>query len=168
MTWVDAVQRYSRLVLSVPRRFGLHGQDAEDVLQSTWQTALDKRDEPPPEDEFVRWIVSIACWTARSFLRDADRFPAPLSGIDPVAPAESTEILRLIERTEREQLVREALGTLPQRDRLLLEELFLGPAPVSYAEAAAMLGVAGGSVGALRGRALSRLERELGRRGMFS
>ena len=88
MTWVDAVQRYSRLVLSVPRRFGLRGPDAEDVLQNTWQIALDKREEPPPEEEFVRWIVSIAFWTTRGFLRDAERFPELMPGLDQIEPAE--------------------------------------------------------------------------------
>lgn len=166
MTWVDAVQRYSRLVLSVPRRYGLRGQDAEDVLQSTWATALSKRDEPPPEEEFVRWIVSIAFWTTRGFLRDAGRVPALIPGIDQIEPTESDDLLHLIERTEQEQLVREALTTLMERDRLLLEELFLAPTPMTYTELAELLGVASGSIGALRARALKRLERELRRRGL--
>lgn len=166
MTWVDAVQRYSRLVLSVPRRYGLRGQDAEDVLQSAWATAFEKRDEPPPEDEFVPWIVSIAFWTTRGFLRDAGRMPALIPGIEHIEPTGSDDLLHLIERTEQEQIVREALTTLPARDRQLLEELFLAPTPMTYAELAARLGIASGSIGALRGRALSRLERELRRRGL--
>lgn len=168
MTWVDAVERYTRLVLSVPRRYGLGTHDAEDILQSTWKTALSKRSEPPPEDEFVPWIVSIAFWTTRGFLRDRRRVPELLPDLDHMAPGDATELFELVERAEREQAVRDAMESLPPRDRRLLRELFLAATPLSYAEAAALLGVAGGSVGALRGRALERLRRALVTRGIVA
>jgi RNA polymerase sigma factor (sigma-70 family) len=168
MTWVDAVERYSRLVLSIPRRHGLSDQDAQDVLQSTWVTAFEKRATPPPEDEFVGWIVSIAFWTTRGFLRDARRRPALLPDVGQIEPADAIELVELVETAEREQAVREALADLSERDRRLLTELFLAPVPASYAEVASMLGIAGGSVGALRGRALGRLRRALEKRGVIS
>jgi len=53
-------------------------------------------------------------------------------------------------------------GALPGNDPAAL----LSPAPVSYREVAARLGLATGSIGFIRGRCLKRLERSLAKWGM--
>jgi DNA-directed RNA polymerase specialized sigma24 family protein len=63
-------------------------------------------------------------------------------------------------RGERDAALWNAFKRLPQRDQALLRMLTADPTP-SYEEIAAALGVAIGSIGPKRGRALERLRREL-------
>ena len=62
---------------------------------------------------------------------------------------------------EREQVVRESIGQLPQRCRKMIELLFFEQPPLPYAEVAERLGLARGSIGFIRGRCLKRLKRIL-------
>lgn len=163
--WSRLLARYSRLVYSVPRRYGLREPDCDDVFQATWLTAV-AGDGPPQGDEnVVRWIASIAFWKTRDLLRRRRielRTPAAmveLGGTDDAVPEAA------LEAAETQQVVHDALAVLRPRDREILESLFLREEPLSYGEVARRLRVAAGSVGALRQRAIGRLRAELGRRG---
>ena len=165
--WPLLLERYGRLVYSVPRRFGLPPEDCDDVYQATWLTVVSRAD--PPLDEAggvtVRWLASIAAWETRNLLRRR-RMPvgerALLEAVetDPEALPE-----RIEELVEQHVLVEEALASLPLRDRQIVTELFLADEPRSYAEIAGRLGVAVGSVGPMRLRAIERLRTELLDRG---
>jgi RNA polymerase sigma factor (sigma-70 family) len=163
-SWAAAVERYARLIVSIPLRFGLSREDAEDVLQSTVLTAMRREKLPPSEDRIVRWFASIASWETRNLLRK--RAPEPLEPDEVEGLSPGAEPPRaLLEEAEELQALADALATLKPRERRLLEALFLEPEPLSYQEVAARIGVAVGSVGELRRRAIDRLRAELVRRG---
>lgn len=165
--WPRMLEKYGRLVYSVPRRFGLGPEDCDDVYQSTWLTAV-SRPNPPFDDEggvAVRWLASIAAWETRNLIR---RRKLPLREQEVLEGVEDdAETLpdRLEEIVEEHALVEAALAALPARDREIVRALFLGDAPLSYAEIAERAGIAVGSVGPLRLRAIERLRSELLRRG---
>jgi RNA polymerase sigma factor (sigma-70 family) len=162
--WERAIGRYARLVYSIPRRYGLSAQDAEDVFQSTMLTAMRREPAPPPEDRIVRFLASIASWETRGLLRrrrptlrepwvvaelgDKGELPAPV-----------------LEQAEDLQALSDALAALRPRERRLLQSLYLEKEPLSYQETARRLGVAVGSVGELKRRAIDKLRAELARRG---
>jgi RNA polymerase sigma factor (sigma-70 family) len=67
----------------------------------------------------------------------------------------------MLERLERQQAVRVALAELDERCRALLTYLFYRAEPPPYAEIAAALGVAEGSIGPTRARCLRKLQQAL-------
>ena len=129
--------------------YGLTGtrEAAEDAAQETF-LALYRR--PPAPDQPLRpWLCRVALNTARNALRaerrDALRIERAAPGV--VAAGEPAEA---VERAEERDRVRAALATLPQRQARLL---LLRHAGLSYAEVAAALDLAPGSVGTLLARA---------------
>jgi RNA polymerase sigma factor (sigma-70 family) len=162
--WERVIERYARLIHSIPLRFGLSRQDAEDVFQSTLLTAMRREPVPPPPERIVRWLASIASWETRNVLRK--RAPEPTEPSIVQDLRDGAEIPRaVLEEAEDLQVLSDSLATLRPRERRLLEALFLAPEPLSYQQVANELGVAIGSVGELRRRAIDRLREELVRRG---
>ncbi len=166
LDWEDFLERYSSLIYSIPVRFGLDRQDADDVFQATCLTILRRRDAWPGPERLIPWLVSIASWESRRVLRRRSptyEDPELLERIPRLgepAPAE------LVAELERARVVFDALATLPTRDQRVLRALFLSHDETSYDDLADRLGLARGSIGSLRGRALQRLRRELERRGI--
>lgn len=162
--WERAVERYARLVHSIPRRYGLSAQDAEDVFQSTILTAMRREPVPPPEDRIVRFLASIASWETRGLLRR--RRPALHEPWVVAQLGEKGDLpAPVLEESEDLQKLSDALASLRPRERRLLQSLYLEKEPLSYQETARRLGVAVGSVGELRRRAIDKLRDELTRRG---
>jgi len=67
--------------------------------------------------------------------------------------------------TEAEQTLRDAVQSLPPRCRELIAMLFFETPARPYQEIASQLGLAAGSIGFIRGRCLTRLRRELEKKG---
>ena len=67
----------------------------------------------------------------------------------------------MLAQVKEEQVLRDAVRTLPPRCRQLIEMLFFEAPARPYQEVAARLGLAAGSIGFIRGRCLTRLRREL-------
>ena len=129
--------------------YGLTGtrEAAEDAAQETF-LALYRR--PPAPDQPLRpWLCRVALNTARNALRAErrDALRVERAALDVVAAGELAEA---VERAEERDRVRAALATLPQRQARLL---LLRHAGLSYAEVAAALDLAPGSVGTLLARA---------------
>jgi DNA-directed RNA polymerase specialized sigma24 family protein len=71
----------------------------------------------------------------------------------------------VLERVADEQMLRDAVASLPERCRQLVGMLFFETPPRPYQEVAAALGLATGSIGFIRGRCLTRLRRQLEKMG---
>lgn len=162
--WEGVIERYARLVFSIPLRYGLSRTDAEDVFQSTILTAMRREPVPPPPERIVRWLASIASWETRAVLRK--RAPVALEPEIAAQLRDEGDLPRpVLEEAEDLQALADALLSLRPRQRELLEALFLAREPLSYQEVAERLGIAVGSIGGLRQRAIHRLREELQRRG---
>lgn len=165
--WDALHKKFGRLVYAVPRRFGLQPEDCDDVYQATWLTAV-TRDSPPcgePDGVFVRWLAAIAAWETRNVIR---RRRLPVRDNDTLQSMQDGDAAlpeRLQEMAEEQRVLEQALAALPERDRDLVRDLFLCDVPLSYAEIAQRLGLAVGSVGPMRLRAIERLRAELEQRG---
>lgn len=166
--WPEICVRYARLVYSIPRRFGLPHGDCDDVYQATWLTAVRRADPPREETHLVRWLAAIASWETRNLMRRRRSIRAAGGVMPEATPEPSTVTDELPEciasEVEAHRILIEALRALTDRDREIIEALFLSDAPLSYDEVAARLGVRIGSVGPLRMRALGHLRDELVRR----
>ena len=131
---------------------------AADVVQEAFVRLLE---QTLPDEEVRRWLFTVATNLVRDDARMSVRRRRLLSeryGQTDLAhdPLESPD--RSVLRAERVAAVRAALAQMPERDRRLLlmrEEGF------RYAEIAAVIEVAPGSVGTLLARALRRFTEAL-------
>jgi len=141
-------ERYRELYGLGYRLLGDHGE-AEDVVQETFL----KLDGHPvlerPDDEVAAWLRRVCLNTAYNRLRGQRRATARLDRAGRAERAEdetdagATPLLDVL-RAEQQRAVRQALASLPERQRACL---LLRHAGYSYAEIAATLDHAVGSVG---------------------
>lgn len=160
--WASLIHRYRRLIFSIPVRYGAQPADAADIFQAVCLELYAELPKLRKVESLRSWLISVTThqafhWKQRVRKRttretDAEEAEATLAA--PPAPD-------LLEATEREQTLRDAIDTLPPRCREMVRLLFFSDPPLPYAEVARRLGLATGSIGFIRGRCLKKLERAL-------
>jgi RNA polymerase sigma factor (sigma-70 family) len=161
--WVPLVRRFSRLVWSVARSYGLNDADAEDVFQTTWLRLSEHIGRIEDPDRVAGWLATTARREALRVIRTRAR-TEPTNDLDVLDRARDDMTPEQVwldgeERAVNDQRLREvwqAFGRLPQPCQRLLRLLIATP-PLSYVEVAATLEIAVGSIGPTRGRCLQRL-----------
>ena len=160
--WQRLLDRYERLVFSVPRRYGLSRDDAADITQLTFTILFQNMDTLSEDSTLGAWLTTVA---RRHTWRRLDRKRREEAGWY----ANSSEKLLSadtgtedIERWELTEWLDYGLSLVGKPCQDLLSALYLDPKQPSYAEVAARLGMAVGSVGPTRIRCLKRLRRVLG------
>jgi RNA polymerase sigma factor (sigma-70 family) len=163
------VHRYQRLVYSIPLRYGLREEAAADIFQAVWLRLIEKLPSIRDPRTISGWLITTTkreCWRSSRRARreapigeggDSDEISF---GPEPVDPGQlDEEQIRL----ELQQRVRSAVALLPDRCRRIIEVFFYQDEPLSYAEAARLLGMSGGSLGPTRARCLEKLRRIMDR-----
>ncbi len=144
----DLFLRYSPQVYRAVSRLAGSPETAEDILQDTFLTLFHQPPRRPMDAPLVAWLCRVALNRGYNLLRGTQREEQRLLGWDipQFAQAPDQAAIPREEQTE----VRTALARLPERhSRLLL----LRHAGLSYAEIAAALELAPGSIGTLLVRA---------------
>lgn len=161
LAWRELVNRYRRLVYGIPRTLGLQPADADEVFQQAFVELLRHLPSFRQPDRVEAWLVTTT-WRASLRLRGAARRRAwvPIESVEPIATdppvGESLDRLREAESTRR------VLDSLGEPCRSLLIGLFSDRVR-PYRVLAAELGIAVGSIGAMRARCLARLRRHFRR-----
>lgn len=159
--WSLLIDKYKALIYSIPVKYGLPPQEAADVFQSTCMELLERLPEVREPRALPKWLIQVThhqCYRVkrqqqRLVSRDAEpKLP------DPETPAIAES---LVQRTQEEQMLREAMGSLTPQCRRLVELLFFETPPRPYTEVAAELGLALGSIGFTRQKCIERLRRNL-------
>lgn len=170
--WEALVQRYQRLIYTIPRRAGLGEDLASDVFQEVFATLFEKLDEIENPDRLKAWLVTTArrkTWRsisrenrAQTFGDDDDETgDAELSRLPDDAPLPDEVLVQL----EEQHQVQRAVAALDERCRELLTLLFYQAEPPPYSEIAARIGTTEGSIGPTRARCLQKLLRILEKQG---
>ena len=163
LAWETLVRRYERLVFSVARRSGLDEDASADVFQKVFVSLVEHLNTLEQPDRLSAWLVTSAkreAWRAGRRVAAQRAVYAPEDHAADVADTDRTaedQVLRL----EEQDLVRRAVETLEGRCRDLMQLLFYSEEQLTYAEVAARLGIAEGSIGPIRGRCLERLRHQL-------
>jgi RNA polymerase sigma factor (sigma-70 family) len=157
--WKALVARFSGLIWSVTRAYGLSPADAGDVFQTTWLRLAEhigRLDHP----EYVgAWLATTARRESLRASRASARFvPTNDDAVFDAAEDAADTPEEAVLRSERADQLWHAFRALPERCQVLLRLLITTPAP-SYAEVAAALDRPVGSIGPTRARCL-RLLRE--------
>lgn len=128
------------------------GDLAADATQEAFKRMIEKQ---PKDTEPRAWLYTVATRYARESARTRNRRAELAEGArDRIAPDPPPDPERLAEARRAQRIVREALDTLPERDRTVLlmrEEGF------AHREIAGAVGTTTGSVGTMIARALARL-----------
>jgi RNA polymerase sigma factor (sigma-70 family) len=163
--WGALIDKYKRLIFSIPVKYGLSQADAADVFQNVCVdllSELPKLREPKALPKWIMQVTSHRCLrqkriSQRMELAGDDR--EPLDGeVAPIAE-------RILCEAAEEQSLRDAIATIPPRCRQLVEMLFFEDPPRAYNEIASSLGIATGSIGFIRQRCLEKLRKRLGEAG---
>ena len=159
--WHELVDRYTPLVYTVCTRYGLSGQDIEEVGQSVWLLLVEQLSELREPGMLPGWLART---TKRECLRvvtaapKSDRLDTMLD--DASLFANDAMVDQAILTAERRSALRAAFAELPPRCRQLMSMLMSDP-PHSYTEISAKLGIPVGSIGPQRARCLERLRRSM-------
>jgi RNA polymerase sigma factor (sigma-70 family) len=155
--WDRMVERFIPLVRHVVQSFRLTPHDAEDACQSVWLRLVEHLADIRDPLALPGWISTTARNECLALLRTGRRTTAVGDAIDAAAEIglddDPTEALY---REQRRDALLQALAELPDRHRDLLLLLLADP-PVPYDEISRRLGIAKGSIGPSRARALQRL-----------
>jgi RNA polymerase sigma factor (sigma-70 family) len=155
--WEALVDAYSGLIWAVARNHGLFGVDAADVSQTTWLRLIEHIDRLHEPGHVGAWLATTArreCSRIRARSRRTV-LVAEHYELEPTPHSDVAMDAGLL-REERDEVLRAALGRLPDRCQSLLRLLMLDPPP-SYEEISAALGLPIGSIGPTRGRCLQKL-----------
>jgi RNA polymerase sigma factor (sigma-70 family) len=166
LAWEALVQRYKRLIYSVPVRFNLASADAADVFQSTCLALIEHLHELRDERRLSSWIITTATRYCIRFR--VQKFRAPEAEEedfdDSIDPGGDLEQVRL--QIEERQAVRESVELLPDRCRELIALLYFDSRVPNYEKVAQVLSIPVSSIGPSRARCLEKLRAILRRRGI--
>jgi RNA polymerase sigma factor (sigma-70 family) len=156
--WDEIVERYVTLVWSVCMRYRLSRDDSDEVNQNVWLQLVKAIGSLREPAALPGWLLKTTHHECLAVLRVAAKHGhAELPPDERLPPALSAGMIddQLL-AAERDAALRAALGELSPRDRELLSLLMCDP-PLSYKEISAKMGIAVGSIGSMRKRALEQL-----------
>lgn len=152
--WRALVDRYDRLVYSVPRKYKLGDEVCSDVFQQVFVKLHRNINRLGDHPDLARWLLTTTyreCWR-----HGRDRSRRAGTAIDEHALPSNPDP-DVLEKMEQQHLVRRALSDLGGRCERLLTALFLTPHTPDYATIAKELDMPEGSVGPTRNRCLAKL-----------
>jgi RNA polymerase sigma factor (sigma-70 family) len=158
--WDALVERYAPLVWSVCRRYGLDRADAEDVGQTVWMRLVRQLGNLRDPAAIPGWLATTTRRECCQVLRAAGdrRAVTCMADYEDIPDSESGAVDQDLLAAERHAALREAFTSLSPTCQQVLALLIEDP-PVPYAQISATLGIAVGSIGALRHRCLAQLRR---------
>ena len=128
--WNELVDRYQRLIFTIPRRAGLSEEQASDVFQEVFMTLFEKLDEIQQPEKIRSWLVTTAKFKTWGTVRSEKGFYSPtteeemefeMASLKDDAPLAEDVLIEL----EQQHLIRTALKELEERCRTILSMLYL-------------------------------------------
>ncbi len=158
--WAALIDKYRRLVASIPVKYQLSADDAADVFQQVWTDLYHDLGHLQRVEGLRSWLITTA---ARRCLLTKTRGQrnVPIREVEHVLTDARPDAAAIHAEAEREQRIREAIQKLSPRCRKLVDMLFFEDPPRPYLEVARTLGLAEGSIGFIRGRCLTKLRAAL-------
>lgn len=161
--WAALIDKYRRLIYSIPVRYGASPEDAADIFQAVCLELFAHLSDLRKAGALPGWIATVA--THQSFhwkRRQRRRAEREVTDVDVEGlGVEAAVAVEITDAAANEQMVRDANVSLSPRCQELIRLLFYTEPPLPYKEVARQLGLAVGSIGFIRGRCLERLAKAL-------
>ena len=164
--WAALINKYKRLIYSIPIKYGATHEDAADILQAVCIELFSELSNLRKTESLKSWLISVTAHQAYHWKKRQRSGQVELDAMEPdqadaQVAAKGALAPEILEEVEQEEQVREAMRSLPARCAEMMRLLFYEQPPLPYAEVARRLGLATGSIGFIRGRCLKRLEKIL-------
>ena len=159
--WNRLIDKYKRLIYSIPVKYGFSPDDAADVFQSVCVELFTNLSKLRKIESLRSWMITVAThkcfhWKKQQ-PQDVELDAMEQEVAEEIAPAPPV----VLQEVQQEQMVRDAIALLPERCSKMVHMLFFEQPPVPYNKVAQRLGLAIGSIGFIRGRCLARLQKIL-------
>jgi RNA polymerase sigma factor (sigma-70 family) len=155
--WQQVLDRYERLVYSIPLNFGLRHSDADDVVQTTFTALLKSLDAIQDEERLGAWLATVARrQTWKLVERRRRESPDDHSNLDRVSTDDDARAT-----VERLEWLHQGLALMDDRCRALLSSLYFDESEPAYTDVAEKFGIPVGSIGPTRARCLQKLRTHL-------
>lgn len=156
--WAALVDRYARLVYTIPLRVGLSPDSSVHVFHAVFARLLENLNQVHDTDSLVDWLLRTTTREARRLRAGVAVSPRvdALSTIGDIALSDET-----VQRWQRQQMVREATEQLPERCRRLMQAILFTQNPPSRSELARRLNIPEGRVSAEQARCFEALQKIL-------
>jgi RNA polymerase sigma factor (sigma-70 family) len=159
--WSLLIDKYKSLIYSIPVKYQLSQEEAADIFQATCVELLHRLPQLREPRALPKWLMQVAhheCYRLKRLNQRVVSRDAEPNLPEPEIPAIAE---KLMQQTEEEQILREAMATLTPQCRKLVELLFFETPARPYTEVAAELGLAVGSIGFTRQKCMERLRGQL-------
>jgi len=168
--WSTLLDKYKRLIYSIPVKYGLSPDEASDIFQETCVELLAELPRLREARALPKWLMQVTAHKC-AHLKERDRRMPLAYGADPdddplgrIADG-SRPMDQLLLGVEREQALRDAVASLSPRCRELVRMLFFESPARPYKDVAEQLEMSCGSIGFIRGRCLQKLRAHLQKNG---
>lgn len=158
--WEALIDKYKRLIYSIPFKFGAGPEDAADVFQSVCIEVFNSLTHLRNAESLRSWLITVTVRQSYRWKKKQSNH-VELDAMEPEMAEELAAVPETMLQIQQEQIVREVVDKLPPRCAQLVRLLFFEQPPLPYAEVARRLGLATGSIGFVRGRCLERLRKIL-------
>lgn len=151
------LEKYERLVYSIPLNYGLSAEDAADLSQVVFTILLKSLNTLAEESNLRAWLATVTrrhTWRLIKRRKLAPAEPLESETLDILMPHHPKEF----EQYHVTEWLDQGLAGLGERCRLLLTALYFETDEPSYQEIAQRLGMAEGSIGPTRARCLQKLK----------
>jgi RNA polymerase sigma factor (sigma-70 family) len=169
--WSALLDKYKRLIYSIPVKYGFSPDEASDIFQETCVELLASLPRLREPRALPKWLMQVTAHNC-AHLKERDRRLPLAYSADPDDDALGRvadgcrPMEQLLFDVEREQALRDAVASLSPRCRELIQMLFFESPPRPYKEVAERLEMSCGSIGFIRGRCLQKLRVRLQQDGL--
>jgi RNA polymerase sigma factor (sigma-70 family) len=159
--WSSLIEKYKALIFSIPVKYGLPAHEAAEVFQATCVELLQRLPDLREPRALPKWLMQVAHHQCYRWKQQQQRVVSRDADPDLLEPATPAIAAALVQQTEEEQMLRDAIAALSPQCRRMVELLFLETPARPYADVAKELGLATGSIGFTRQKCIERLRRHL-------
>ena len=150
--WHEFVDRHSRLVYSIPRRYGFDRESSEDIFQDAFLAAYRSLGSIQDPQSIPKWLITTTvriCAKSAKAAKKAGQLRADFDK-DLIDDRQAERLMQI-------QELRAGLERLGGRCERLLTALYCGVQTPNYDEIADLIGIPRGSLGPTRRRCLKKL-----------
>jgi RNA polymerase sigma factor (sigma-70 family) len=154
--WAALVERYSRLIYSIPIRFGFSQTIADEVFQETCLALLEGMHTLQNHDRLSSWLMTVSRRACIRRIRQKAGVEME-EDWETAVPANDPPLENTLIQLEQQNLIYQAIKSLSPHCQQLLTTMFLTEPAPSYEEIASQLDIPVGSIGPYRSRCLKKL-----------
>jgi RNA polymerase sigma factor (sigma-70 family) len=159
--WSALIEKYKRLIYSIPVKYGFTRDDATDIFQAVCLEMLSQLPNLHSPQALPKWIIQITSHKCYHFRRQQQRVEVMDAASPEFEQSVPPQIEHLLREAEEEQNLRQVIAEMPPRCQRLIHMLFYEEPIRPYQEIAQTLGLATGSIGFIRQRCLEKLRKRL-------